>query len=145
MSTANGYNPVRWKCEESGCNLVYAKFHIEDFYDCFPRAISMGDADGFVELNHHFLFIEHKSGEPREPAAGEMGQFMALQRMTKVCNRFTVVYVFGNPCTREFTHWRSIKNGIVGDWVETDFTRFKKRVGAWAKSVSIRSLETAVA
>lgn len=40
----------------------------------------MGDADGFVEVNRHFMFVENK----RQGAPIPRGQLLALQRLADI-------------------------------------------------------------
>ena len=39
----------------------------ERFDDCFPRGVTIGDLDGFVELGGHFLVLEFKLGDQEIP------------------------------------------------------------------------------
>lgn len=49
----------------------------ERFDDCFPRGISLGDIDSFIEINGHFLFLEWKVADQEIRA----GQRIALGRL----------------------------------------------------------------
>ncbi len=52
---------MRWDCGKRGCYNVKHRPKIEEFAECFPGKISMGDVDGLVEINGHFLLLEWKS------------------------------------------------------------------------------------
>ena len=57
MSSAGGYNPMRYDCSASGCYNQALRPRIETFSECFPRQIAMTDVDAMVEMNNHFLMI----------------------------------------------------------------------------------------
>lgn len=52
----------------------------ERFDSCFPRGISLGDIDSFVEVNNHFLFLEWKLGNQDIPT----GQRIAFSRLASL-------------------------------------------------------------
>ena len=68
MSAVAGYNPLRWNCDDRGCYNVKHRPKIEFFAGALPGKIAMTDVDATTEVNGHFLFLEWKSGDPRDPA-----------------------------------------------------------------------------
>lgn len=54
-----------------------ARRRTERFNHCFPRNISLADIDSHVEINHHWLFIEWKTGD-QEVSAGQMKDLRRL-------------------------------------------------------------------
>jgi hypothetical protein len=61
----------------------------ERFDDCFPRNISLGDIDSYVEINNHFLFLEWKVANQEI----QRGQWMALIRQSRQ-PRTTVIAIW---------------------------------------------------
>lgn len=51
----------RWHCAERQSCYIDSRSDLTDLFDgTFPRRIMPTDIDMFVEINHHFLFMEHK-------------------------------------------------------------------------------------
>ena len=55
----------------------------ERFDICFPRGISFGDIDSFVEINNQFLILEWKKNNQPMPVGQAIG-FQALARIPSV-------------------------------------------------------------
>ena len=77
----------------------------ERFNHCFPRGISFGDIDSFVELGGRFLIIEWKLLEQTIST----GQGCALARLASQAN-FTVWVVWTTE-DGEITHGRNMAGG----------------------------------
>jgi len=129
--SANGYNPMRWRCEDRGCFNVKKRPKIEKFCDCFPGRISLSDIDGVVEINGRFLLLEWKE-DPKEIPTGQRIMFGWL---TAAPNRqFTVLCVAGDAETMLITHAMHY-TGPSSEWRPRDFDwcwRFMSRWSDWA-------------
>jgi hypothetical protein len=96
----------------------------ERFDDCFPRGITLGDIDSFVEINHRFLFLEWKVDAQQVP----VGQWKALYRLAQ------------QPCTSVWILWTTVDGFIThGQRIGTHVTRVaateddvKKRLKEWS-------------
>lgn len=78
----------------------------------------MGDIDGFVEINNHFLFVEGKP--PR--ASLDNGQGRALSRLNKLPG-VTVVIVEGDP-PDHVVGWYVIDSGHTYTGNYSDFSEW---------------------
>jgi hypothetical protein len=107
----DGYNPMRWRCADSGCFNEKMRPKIEVFAAFLPKRIAMSDVDGTVEINGYFLFLEFKSGLPRELP---LGQKIYFDRLTRTSPRIVVVVVCANAETMEVTHLMVVHGGIFG-------------------------------
>ena len=58
----NGFNPLRWNCEERGCFNLQKRPKIEVFSACFRGKISFGDVDGIVEISGNFPILIYVAG-----------------------------------------------------------------------------------
>jgi hypothetical protein len=74
----NGYNPMRWKCENDGCFNTLKRPKIEVFSSCFPGRQNFGDVDGLIERNGYFGLLEWKGKNP----SGSYGMLSDGQRIT---------------------------------------------------------------
>jgi hypothetical protein len=74
----------------------------ERFNHCFPRGISFGDIDSFVEVNKRFLILEWKV-DSQELATG---QRLALTRLAAQPN--TTVWVIWTDEAGAITHGRDM-------------------------------------
>ena len=97
-----------------------------------PRNIALTDVDGAVEVNGHFLFLEWKSGEPREIPTG---QRIYAQRLTKLSRKVTYVFICADCETMETTHVAVMRKGILSEWVPCDLPGLKRRVKRWVSRV----------
>lgn len=97
----------------------------ERFNPCFPRGITLGDIDSFVEINHHFLFIEWKSDDQRLLA----GQAMALYRLSRQPK--TSVWIIWTSADGFVTHGQRL--GTHGRRVSTTEESVRQRITEWAE------------
>jgi hypothetical protein len=74
----------------------------ERFNHCFPRGISLGDIDSFVEVNKRFLFLEWKLNDQVLPT----GQRYALERLAAQPN--TTVWIIWTDEDGTITHGRDM-------------------------------------
>jgi hypothetical protein len=132
MTHAPGYNPLRWKCDESGCYNTKHRPKIEMFAECLPGKIAFTDVDASVEVNGSFLFLEFKSGGPREIP---MGQRIYFTRLTQLSPKITVVVVCADAETMGVTAACVISKGKMGEWEPLDIGMLKNRIRAWAEKV----------
>lgn len=101
--------------------------------NAFDRGIRVGDVDGFVEVNNHFLFIE---GKPINVKKLKRGQGLALRRLSEQ-PKMTVIIIAGNPPDQiekwwvrgEFSHELEV-NGYDGNY--DDFIGFVRLWFEWA-------------
>ena len=107
--------------------------HVPDltvFDDCFPGNMSMGDMDGWIEVNDHYLLLELKSGDAPVPT----GQEIMFERLTRR-REFTVLVInVDNP------GWniRSVKyyrHGVCHDDDVTTMEQLKDKIARWAERV----------
>lgn len=133
MTAPNGYNPIRWKCEERGCFNVKKRPKIEVFADCLPGRIAFSDVDATVEVNGRFLFLEFKEGEPREL---QTGQRIYLQRLTLLHRNIQAAIVSANSETMEIAFIRAIRLGQFGPVEKCDLAALRARIRSWAVRAS---------
>lgn len=122
-----GYNPLRWDCQKSGCFNAKRRPKIEAFADCFPRRINFGDVDGMVELNGRFCFLEWK-GDGGCVRRGQALSYMALTRLTGNI----VMIVHGDAETMEVKGYSMFWQGKQTSFVSAGLGDLKKRISAWA-------------
>lgn len=91
-------NPMRWNCQGRGCFNVKRRPKIEEFAECFPGKIAMGDIDGGVEFRGRLLMLEWKS-ERDDAADGQDIMFRNISRYGAV----EVLVAVGNAETMEVT------------------------------------------
>jgi hypothetical protein len=133
--TVPGYNPLRYSCDDNGCYNVKHRPKIEFFAGALPGKIAMTDVDATTEVNGHFLFLEFKSGEPRDIP---IGQRIYLQRLTSLSERITAVVVCGDAETMAITHTLVIKGGQLHRWQQCDLEELFDRVKRWADKARIQ-------
>lgn len=118
----NGYNPMTWECEKSGCFNKVKRPKIEMFHDCFYDKISMSDIDAAVEVNGNFLLIEWKSGVGKLKTA----QRIFFERLTRHSNIFVYI-VSGDAETMRIDGYSVISGGKHDDkFVHCGLEGFKK-------------------
>lgn len=79
-----------WNCDRNGCFIHTESPDWGLFDDCFPGRIKIGDGDGQVERNTHFLYFEWK----RLDVAVKKGQTILYER--RVTDGIsTVFWIFG--------------------------------------------------
>lgn len=70
----DGFNPMKWDCEERGCFNRKMRPKLEEFAACLPGRIAFTDVDGIVEIGGRFLMLEWKS-RPGRIATGQRIMF----------------------------------------------------------------------
>lgn len=136
MSGDFGFNPMRWRCDERGCYNDLQRPRIEVFADCLPRRLAFTDIDATAEVGGHFLFLEFKSGEPRDLP---IGQRIYLERLTALHRKITAVVVCGNAKTMDVRAIRVVRDGNIGDWSITSLDGLRSRIRDWADRCSGRA------
>lgn len=134
MTHPNGYNPMRWDCEDRGCWKVKCSPNIEYFAGALPRKIAMTDLDGTVEVNGHFLFLEWKSHGADIP----VGQRIYFERLTKLSDKIVAVVVAGDPDTMQVDKIKSIYKGRISEWEECSLLDLFDRIKRWSTKVDIQ-------
>lgn len=138
MSTAPGYNPMRWQCDARGCYNQKHRPKIEYFAAALPGKIAMTDIDATTEVNGHFLFLEWKSGQPRDLP---VGQRIYAQRITSLSDRITYVVVCGDAETMQVSHVLPVHNGRIFRWEECDLDGLFDRIRNWATRAKIHVVQ----
>jgi len=98
----------RWRWDEFG------------YSSAFPRGISPGDIDAFLEVNGRFLFIEHKQYVPEDgpPLKMPTGQKLALERLAQQPST-TVLYIAGDAVDCSPWWIRNLTTGDITDLRDT--------------------------
>jgi|TARA_R100001086_G_C11838351_1_gene258420 hypothetical protein len=133
----DGYNPIRWDCAaEEKCFNVFCRPKIEDFAECFPRAIGMGDLDGFVEYCENFLIMEWKSFDPVKKIFPPMphGQKTAFLRFSKVPGNIVFI-VEGEPQTMQIDCYKVFWKGGESSWRDATLDGLKAALVKWVEWV----------
>lgn len=108
----NGYNPMRYNCEASGCFNLLRRPKIEQFASVLPGRIAMSDIDATVEVNGRFFFLEMKSFEGPIP----MGQRIYFERLTRLSPYIVVAVICGDAATMSVSSMLYIYGGQVSGW-----------------------------
>lgn len=102
---------------------------------CFPRGMSLGDLDSFLEIGGHFLVIEWKTAGQDVP----FGQLHALTRLAEL-PQFEVVIVWlaalADPITgaADVTRWRSLAFPAAAEQSPDDpLAALAEHLAAWAR------------
>lgn len=132
---AAGYNPMRWQCSERGCYNVKHRPKIEYFAGALPGKIAMTDVDATTEVNGHFLFLEWKSGEPRDLPTG---QRIYAQRLTSLSEKITYVVVCGDAETMEVKAILPVAKGKLHAWQSCDLEGLFERIKRWSTKAKIQ-------
>ncbi len=127
MTAANGFNPMRYDCEKSGCFNHKRRPKIEVFSDCFPGKISFGDVDAEVEINGYSLRLEWKSHTGDLPR----GQSIMFERKTRY-GIDTVICVCGDAETMAVSQIGMFWQGRWNGWQNADLEHLKQRIEGWA-------------
>ena len=128
MNAANGFNPLRWKCDERGCFNEKRRFRIEVFAGCLPGKIAMSDVDATTEVNGRFLFLEFKSGDLRDLPTGQKIYF---ERLTRLSKRITACVVAADAETTSVRAVRVIRQGRIGAWEICNLASLQARIRRW--------------
>jgi hypothetical protein len=129
MSAANGYNPLRWQCSESGCYNRVHRPKIEIFAGDLPGRIALTDIDATVEVNGHFLFLEFKSGMPRDIP---VGQRIYFERLTALSARIKAIVVCCDAATMVVRACKVFERGGARPWEILTTEDLHRRIRAWA-------------
>lgn len=133
--TVPGYNPLRWQCEERGCYNVKHRPKIEYFAGALPGKIALTDVDATTEVNGHFLFLEWKSGEPRDLP---VGQRIYAQRLTALSEKITYVVVCGDAETMEVKAVLPVAKGRFHGWQSCDLEGLFEKIRAWSTKAKLQ-------
>lgn len=132
MNSAQGYNPMRYDCDKSGCYNKNLRPKIETFAECFPRRIGMTDVDAMVEIGGKFMMIEWKA---RGGSLGR-GQEIMFEKLTKDNVQFVVYVVEGCPQTMEVQQYSRYYNSMVQRFpcAESEgLSKLKSDIRRWVK------------
>lgn len=122
----NGFNPMRYSCEKSGCFNKKKRPKIEIFSNLFPGKISFGDVDAIVEINGKALILEWK-----EPGCKiGTGQRIMWCRMTR-SNLISVLVVEGNAETMDVSAVGFFSGGIYTEPTESNLENLKQIISKW--------------
>ena len=106
----NGFNPMRWNCNEGGpgknCFNIKCRPKIEVFAHCFPGKISFSDVDAISEINGCAIALEWKSNTKKL----QKGQYKTFQNLS-ITGILTVLHVVGNAEFMEVSHMGSFFRG----------------------------------
>ena len=127
---SDGFNPLRWKCENSGCFNEKKRAKIEIFAKCFPGRIAMSDVDATVEINGHFLFVEFKDGRSMDVPSGQRIYF---ERITAISPKIVAVIAHMDIEAMSCRAIKVIKLGVTGAWEICTTETLIERMDAWAK------------
>ena len=108
---------MRWRCKNDGCFNLKRRPKIEEFSDCFPGRINLGDVDGIVEINGWFLMIEWK-GAGGSVGKGQEIMYKQLTRLAKPgcprhAQRNIVIIVHGDAETMEVSGYQVYRTGAA--------------------------------
>lgn len=134
---APGYNPMRWQCPERGCYNEKHRPKIEVFAGDLPGKIAMTDVDATTEVNGHFLFLEWKSGEPRDLPTG---QRIYAQRLTSLSEKITYVVVCGDAETMEVKAVLPIAKGQMHPWQACNLDGLHEKIRRWSTKAKLQVL-----
>jgi hypothetical protein len=124
----NGYNPLRWNCEKSGCFNKYQRPKIEVFCDNFPGRINFSDIDGIVEVKGNALLLEWK-GEAMPIPTGQRIMYERLSREGMI----SVLCVAGDAETMEVNSVATFYKGKWSGWKESNLEEINKIMKDWTE------------
>lgn len=125
--SGNGFNPMRYDCEKSGCYNTIHRLNFEVFYDCFDGKISMSDVDAAVEVSGNFLFLEWKSHDGDIPT----GQRIFFERMTRDDMRFQALIVHGDAETMDVSNVAFVSMGEISSFYPCDMEKLHSIIRGW--------------
>jgi phosphoribosyl-AMP cyclohydrolase len=117
---------MRYDCDTQGCFNKKIRPKIEKFDDCFPGKIAFGDVDGFVEINHRFLYLEWKTAK-----GIQQGQHIANLRRTER-GESCVLVVVGDAETMDVKYMGMYSRRVWSDWKAATFDDVHQRISKWA-------------
>lgn len=125
---ADGFNPMRWRCDKDGCFNEKRRPKIEAFSDCFPRRINFGDVDGIVELGGRFCLLEWKG----EGGTIRTGQRILYQRFTLSMAGNIVFVVNGDAETMAVRSYSLFWRGKAVPEITATIEDVKARIRRWS-------------
>ena len=131
MTHPDGYNELRWDCDERGCFNVKRRPKIEQFSPFLPGKIGFGDVDGIVEVRQHFLLLEWKGDQRRNLPRGQQ---ILYERLT-LDTRFCVLVVSGNAETMQVSAFSYFRSGKQSHWIDADFARIGRFIQRWSEAM----------
>jgi hypothetical protein len=118
---------MRWDCAEKGCFNVKCRPKIEEFADCFPGNIKMGDIDGAVEINAQLLWLEWKG----RPGLLRTGQRIMYENVTRQEGHIVFV-VEGDAETMRIQQFCYFWKGRQHPWILGNLDELKPLIKRWA-------------
>ena len=128
--SGDGFNPMGWDCEKSGCFNKERRPKIEIFCDCFPGKINFGDVDGIVEINGRGLMLEWKTSMKK--LTFPIGQKIMYERLTSG-RKLTVLGIIGDAKTMVCSKYCIFWDGKQGQWIDSDLKEIKNRIKQWVE------------
>ena len=103
----NGYNPVNWDCDKSGCFNRRCRPKIERLSCALPGRNAFGDVDAINEQNGYILMLEWKNSGSRELRGGQD----IMYRNITMSGPVTVMVIVGNAETMDVISYSIFRNG----------------------------------
>lgn len=128
---SNGFNPLRWNCNERGCFNTLKRPKIELLADALPRKMAFSDVDAITEYKGHFLMLEWKSYVGTIPT----GQRIMFERLIRPGRDTTIFVVVGNAETMEVTNLLVYAQGSAREWQACNLDGLKERIREWVSYV----------
>ncbi len=126
-------NPMRWDCSAQGCFNQKKRPKIEEFAECFPGRIAMGDVDAIVELGGCLCILEFKDPGARVPLGQEIMGKAITSGLPGSIYVFVGADVESNPMI--VRRVRVIEDGSAQDWASCDLSGLKAMLRGWARQV----------
>lgn len=126
-SRPDGFNPLRWKCEEQGCFNLKKRPKIEVLSVALPGRIAFSDVDAIVEINGLGLMLEWKDPKAKIPT----GQHIMYSKLTR-SGALTVFVVHGDAETMEVTGVCRYANGSASKWYPCNMQQLLGAISRWA-------------
>ena len=122
-----GFNPLRWKCDDQGCFNQKQRPKIEMFAECLPGKCAFGDVDAITEIGGRGLVLEWKSQRMELP----VGQSIMWKRFTKGAI-FSAIFIAGDAETMHVTDVGVFYDGKWHGWTASNLANLKQRITDWA-------------
>ena len=126
--SSDGYNPMRYDCDRSGCFNKKKRPKIEMFASCLPRKLAFSDVDAVVDVKGRFLYLEWKGRHVDPPE----GQKILFENSTHFCPRNMVFIVEGDAETMDVWSLIVVRGGITGRKKKIDFRGLQDKIRDWA-------------
>lgn len=127
-----GFNPLRWNCNERGCFNTLKRPKIEYLAEAQPGKMAFSDVDAITEYGGHFLLLEWKSFVGTIPT----GQRIMFERMTAPGRKTKILVVVGDAETMEVTNCLVYADGRSSPWEECTLDGLKDRIREWVNDVN---------